>query len=50
MSFTLLFLLNKYGDYLDYNFDYKAVYILIIVGIVAVIYLVSCLFVRFIKN
>ena len=42
MSFTLLFLLNKYGDYLDYNFDYKAVYILIIVGIVAVIYLVSC--------
>jgi putative peptidoglycan lipid II flippase len=42
MSFTLLFLLNKYGDYLDYSFDYKAVYILIIVGIVAVIYLVSC--------
>ena len=35
-------LLDHYADYLDYNYKYKSVYLLIIVGFVGSIYLVSC--------
>ena len=42
MSFLLIFALDYYGDYLDYNYKYKSVYLLIIVGFVGSVYLVSC--------
>ena len=42
MSFLLMFALDYYGDYLDYTYKYKSVYLLIIVGFVASVYLISC--------
>ena len=42
MSFLLLFALDHYADYLDYNYKYKSVYLLIIVGFVGSVYLISC--------
>ena len=42
MSFLLVFALNNYVDYLDYNYKYKSVYLLIIVSFVTVFYLISC--------
>ena len=42
MSFLLIFALDHFADYLDYNYKYKSVYLLIIVGFVGSIYLVSC--------
>ena len=42
MCFLLIFALDHYADYLDYNYKYKSVYLLIIVGFVGSIYLVSC--------
>ena len=42
MSLLLIFLLNYYAYYLDYNYKYKSVYLLIIVGFVGSVYLVSC--------
>jgi len=42
MSFLLMFALDYYADYLDYTYKYKSVYLLIIVGFVASVYLISC--------
>ena len=42
MSFLLMFALNYYADYLDYDYKYKAVYLLIIVSFVGIVYLISC--------
>ena len=42
MSFLLMFGLDYYADYLDYNYKYKSVYLLIIVGFVGSVYLISC--------
>ena len=42
MSLLLLFALDYYSDYLDYTYKYKSLYLLIIVGFVAGIYLISC--------
>jgi len=42
MSFLLMFALDYYGDYLDYTYKYKSIYLLIIVGFVASVYLISC--------
>ena len=42
MSFLLIFALDYYSDYLDYTYKYKSVYLLIIVGFVASVYLISC--------
>ena len=42
MSFLLMFALDYYADYLDYNYKYKSVYLLIIVGFVGCVYLISC--------
>ena len=36
MSFLLMFVINYYHDYLDYNYKYKSIYLLIIVGFVVV--------------
>jgi len=42
MSILLILALNYYSDYLDYNYKYKSVYLMIIVGFVGGVYLISC--------
>ena len=42
MSSILLFSLEKYADYLDYSYKYKAVYLISIVSFVGMFYLLSC--------
>ncbi|MDC0627996.1 murein biosynthesis integral membrane protein MurJ [Pelagibacteraceae bacterium] len=42
MSFLLLFALDHYVNHLDYLFKYKSVYLMLIVGFVAGIYLITC--------
>ena len=42
MSFVLGLALEKYSSFLDYNYTYKSIYLLIIVGFVGIIYLLSC--------
>ena len=42
MSIILIFMLDTFVDYLDYAYKYKSLYLLIIVGFVAGIYLISC--------
>ena len=42
MSFILLFSLDKFADYLDYSYNYKAVYLISIVSFVGMFYLLSC--------
>ena len=42
MSFSLVYLLNYFAVYLDYTYKYKAIYLLIIVSLVASIYFISC--------
>ena len=42
MAFVLLLALEKYSTNLNYTYNYKSIYLLIIVGIVAIVYLLSC--------
>ena len=42
MSSILLLFLNKFSNYLDYSYNYKAVYLISIVSIVGMFYLLSC--------
>jgi putative peptidoglycan lipid II flippase len=42
MSFVLVFLLDKFSSYLDYEYIYKSIYLIIIIGSVGIIYLLSC--------
>jgi len=42
MSLILLFSLDRFSNYLDYNYDYKAVYLISIVSFVGMFYLLSC--------
>ena len=42
MAFILLFLLEEFGNYLNYSHNYKAVYLLLIVSFVGMFYLLSC--------
>ena len=42
MSFILILILSYYEDYLDYTYNYKAIYLLLIVGFTGIIYLLSC--------
>tara|TARA_B100001057_G_scaffold381653_1_gene387560 strand:- start:1612 stop:3138 length:1527 start_codon:yes stop_codon:yes gene_type:complete len=42
MSSILLFFLNKFSNNLDYSYNYKAVYLISIVGFVGMFYLLSC--------
>ena len=42
MSFLLIFALDYFADYLNYNYKYKSVYLMIIVGFVGSVYLISC--------
>ena len=42
MSSILLISLNTFANYLDYNYNYKAVYLISIVSFVGLFYLLSC--------
>ena len=42
MSFLLIFALDYFIDYLDYTYQYKSVYLILIVSFAAVVYLISC--------
>ena len=42
MSFILLFSLDELSNYLDYSYDYKALYLISIVSFVGMFYLLSC--------
>ena len=42
MSSILLLFLNKFSNYLDYSYNYKAVYLISIVSFVGMFYLLSC--------
>ena len=42
MSLMLVFSLEKFSSYLDYEYIYKSIYLLIIIGSVGIIYLLSC--------
>ena len=50
MTFLLMFALDYYADYLEYAYKYKSVYLLIIVGFVASVYLISCYLVGLLKK
>ena len=50
MSFIKIFALDYYSEFLDYNYTYKSIYLLLIVGFVAGIYLISCYFSWNFKN
>ena len=36
------FCFRKFVNYLDYSYDYKAVYLILIVSFVGILYLISC--------
>ena len=42
MLFILIFSLNRFANYLDYSYNYKAVYLISIVSFVGMFYLLSC--------
>jgi len=42
MLLILLFSLNRFANYLDYSYNYKAVYLISIVSFVGIFYLLSC--------
>ena len=42
MSFILLLSLNKFANYLEYSYNYKAIYLISIVSFVGMFYLLSC--------
>ena len=42
MSFLLIFALGHFESYLNYAYQYKSVYLILIVGFVASVYLISC--------
>ena len=42
MLFILIFSLNRFVNYLDYSYNYKAVYLISIVTFVGMFYLLSC--------
>ena len=42
MAIILIFIIESYKSYFDYNYIYKSVYLLIIVGFAGIIYLLSC--------
>ena len=42
MSFMLLLALERFASYLEYSFNYKAIYLISIVGFVGILYLLSC--------
>ena len=50
MSFLLVFALDHYSNYLDYTYEYKSIYLLLIVGFVAGVYLISSYLIGVLKT
>ena len=50
MSSILLFSLDKFANYLDYSYNYKAVYLISIVSFVGIFYLLSCYLLGILKH
>ena len=50
MTFILVFALDFFASYLDYDYKYKSIYLLLIVGFVASFYLISCYLVGILKT
>ena len=42
MTFVLIFSLDSYANNLEYNYEYKAIYLISIVSFVGMFYLISC--------
>ena len=42
MTLVLVFVLEKYAGYLEYEYYYKSIFLLIIIGFVGIVYLLSC--------
>ena len=42
MALVLVFLLEKFSDNLAYSYNYKSIYLIIIVSFVGIVYLLSC--------
>ena len=50
MSLLLIFAIEYYSDYLEYNYKYKSIYLMLIVGFVASIYLILCYLIGLLKT
>ena len=50
MCFVLVFALKVYSSYLDYSYDYKTIYLLLIVGFAGIVYLLSCYLLGLLKT
>ena len=50
MCIVLVFLLTKYSNFLNYTYNYKSIYLLIIVGFVGIVYLLSCYLLGLLKT
>ena len=50
MSFALKFALEKYSSYLDYSYNYKSIYLIMIVGFAGIVYLLSCYLLGILKT
>ena len=42
MSLILLFALENFASYLEFSYNYKAVYLILIISFVGILYLISC--------
>ena len=49
MSLLLIFMLDFYSEYLRYNYEYKSVYLILIVCFVGGFYLISCYLTKLLK-
>ena len=49
MSVILVMLLKYYASYLEYNYMYKSIYLLFIIGFVGFIYLLICYLIGLLK-
>ena len=49
MTILLIFALDHYVNYLDYSYKYKSIYLMLIVGFVAVVYLILCYLIGVLK-
>ena len=50
MSLSLIFLLNYFAGYLEYSYKFKVLYLFLIVGFAASVYLMSCYLVGILKT
>ena len=49
MCIILIFTLDNFSDYLDYNYKYKSVFLMLIISFTAAVYLISCYLIGILK-